>query len=93
MNPLVPHDPLLVAFDLTSLMRRHGVTIRELARRMGVTMARVREVRDAKRVHYLTRCDFHEAITGDVVFSRARWDAMQRRAAERAAEPRWWEID
>lgn len=65
-------------FDLTSLMRTHKVTIRQLAARMGITMTRVREVRAMGRVSYLSYCDFTEAVTGVSVFNPARYEAMCR---------------
>lgn len=64
-------------FDLTSLMRSHKVTIRQLAARMGITMKRVREVRAMERVPYLNACDFHEAVTGVCVFNPDRYNAMR----------------
>src|SRR5262245_30183680 len=70
--------PRVVRFDLARIMRKHGVTIRELASRMEITMKRVREVRALKRVDYLLYCDYTQAVTGQKVFSRARFDAMQR---------------
>jgi FtsP/CotA-like multicopper oxidase with cupredoxin domain len=69
-----------VRFDLAPLMRANRISIRELAARMGVTMARVREVRAMARVPYPVACDYHQAITGVDVFSRARFDAICRQA-------------
>jgi hypothetical protein len=66
----------LTRFDLTSLMRAHKVTIRQLAERMGVTMKRVREVRAMDRVPYMVYCDYHEAVTGECVFHPGRFNAM-----------------
>ena len=67
-------------FNLSSLMRKHRITIRGLSKRMGVSIKRIRQVRTMSRVDYLTYCDFREAVTGEVVFSRARYDAMDRQS-------------
>jgi hypothetical protein len=65
-------------FDLAKLMRAHKVTIRELARRTGFTMKRIREIRAMDRVDYLTSCDLTQAVTGVNVFSLPRYHAMCR---------------
>lgn len=65
-----------VDFDLAALMRQHKVTIRELAVRMGITMQRVRAIRAETQVSYPLMCDFSEAVTGQKVFDRARYDDM-----------------
>lgn len=80
-------DPMNVRFNLDALMRKHHVTIAELARRMDITMKRVRQVRAQRFVHYLTYCEFAEAVTGVKVFSRWRYDAMcaQTRQLQEAA--------
>jgi hypothetical protein len=70
-----------VKFDLAGLMRKHGVTIRELAARMDIPMTRVRAIRAMDRVDYLTYCDCTQAVTGVNVFSPARFRAMQANAA------------
>jgi hypothetical protein len=70
-------------------MRKHGVTIRELASRMQVTMKRVREVRALDRVDYLHYCDYTQAVTGTNVFSRARYDAMLREERALRGESHW----
>lgn len=67
-----------VSFDLAALMRQHKMTIDDLARKTGITRKRIREVRRMDRVCYMTFCDFHEAVTGEVVFNAARFQAMQR---------------
>lgn len=67
---------VLVPFNLTRLMRAHKVTIRDLAKRTGLTMERIRLIRAADMVPYTTYCDLHQAVTGENVFSRARHDAM-----------------
>jgi transcriptional regulator with XRE-family HTH domain len=72
--------PTTVPLNLPALMRAHRITIRELARRMGVTMKAVRAVRARDRVDYPTYCDFAEAVTGTRVFNRARYDAMSRQS-------------
>lgn len=51
-----------IAFDLKRAMRRHHVTIRELARRMQITHKRVRQVRAAAAVPFITALDFQEAV-------------------------------
>lgn len=50
--------------DLCALMRRHKVTIRELAKRLGLPMKRVR-LRRETGVAGTTAIDWHEAITGN----------------------------
>ena len=67
-------------FNLTALMNAHKVTIRELAKRMNVPMTRVREVRRMNRVSYMNYCDYTEAVTGQSVFSPARFHAMDRQS-------------
>lgn len=58
------HDNLngQVPFNLRREMRRTGVTIAELANRLGVTQKRVREVRGMTRVSYLVALDYLEAL-------------------------------
>jgi transcriptional regulator with XRE-family HTH domain len=57
----IPH---LTGAELRKLMRRHRVTIRALASRLGTTQRRVRKVRaDGVSGHAMTR-DWLEAITG-----------------------------
>ena len=50
--------------EIQSTMRRHNVTIRELARRMKVSMRAVREARNAGR-ELPVALDYLEAITGE----------------------------
>lgn len=45
-------------------MRVHRVKIRELSQRMGITMKRIREVRDAGLTDPLSIRDWIEAVTG-----------------------------
>ena len=53
---------------IQKLMRRHKMTIRTLAKRMNITMKRVREVRD-KGVEGNCMClDWVEGITGTGFF-------------------------
>lgn len=42
--------------------RIHGVTIRQIAARMGITLKRVREVRDSKTVPAITAWNFVQEI-------------------------------
>ena len=52
------------ADELKSLMRKHRVTIRELSRRMGIPMKRIREVRNGVALlDSLYALDWREAIT------------------------------
>lgn len=53
----------LEGYRLVKLMRQNGVTIRELAARMQISMKRVREVRTIG-VGMPVRLDFEEAIVG-----------------------------
>ncbi len=58
MNPLT-------STQLKHLMRLHRVTIRELSRRIGIPMRRIREYRDGKaRLGLIASMDWWQAITG-----------------------------
>ena len=50
--------------EITRLMRQHRMTIRELCNRMGITMKRIREVRDAGLSDRLAIRDWVQGITG-----------------------------
>lgn len=50
--------------DLTKLMRSYGVTIKQLAERMDITMKRVREVRKHGTMSWNSKRDFVQAVTG-----------------------------
>ncbi len=50
--------------ELKSMMRKFGVTIRELKRRTGITMKRIREVRTGGLVDRHAVRDWKQAITG-----------------------------
>ncbi len=50
--------------EITSLMRRHKVTIRELKARTGITMKRIRQVRERGLGCRHAKRDWIEAITG-----------------------------
>jgi len=50
--------------EITALMRRHKVTIRQLSRRMGITQKRIREARAAGLADAAAARDWVEAITG-----------------------------
>jgi len=50
--------------DLCRLMRRHRVTIRDLARRTGITQKRIREIRRSQLTGLAVH-DWIEAITGE----------------------------
>ncbi len=66
----------LSAARVRFLMRRHGLTIRGLTARMGVTMRRVRYARDhGVRCHACT-ASWVEAITGRSVWSLALHERM-----------------
>lgn len=51
--------------DLCRMMRAHGVTIRELARRTGFTMKRIREVRVCGLQCVSAAVDWKQAIIGE----------------------------
>lgn len=51
--------------DLCRLMRAHGVTIRELARRTGFTMKRIREVRQRGLQCVSAAVDWKQAVIGE----------------------------
>jgi transcriptional regulator with XRE-family HTH domain len=55
---------MMTGREIASLMRKHGVTIREIADRMGITLKRVREVRTngLNCPHYVR--DWTDAICG-----------------------------
>ena len=55
---------ILTGHDVRRLMRRHHVTIRELAARLQRTMKRVRHVRDRGLDDTNAARDWIEAITG-----------------------------
>lgn len=77
-GPGPPDREIACNFDLAGLMRLHKVTIRELSRRMGVTMKAIRQVRGQARVSYTTYCDYTEAVTGRCVFDLGRYRAIER---------------
>jgi len=52
----------MVAWSLAACARIHGVTIRQIAKHMGITLKRVREVRDAKEVRAITAWNFVQEI-------------------------------
>ena len=68
------HEPTIYQINLAQLMRKHGVTIRELSYRTGITMGRIRQLRRMTHMSYCVWCDLVEAITGVNVFSRAVYD-------------------
>ena len=51
-----------IAWSLAACARIHKVTIREIARHMGITLKRVREIRDSKTVRAITAWDCVQAI-------------------------------
>lgn len=50
--------------DLCRLMRQNNVTMRELKRRMGISLTRIRRARDAGVFGVNVARDWVEAITG-----------------------------
>lgn len=60
-----PTFPGLTGKQLCRLMRRHGVTIRELARRMGNTQKQIRHRREHGIPTFVLRIDYEEAIYGE----------------------------
>lgn len=75
-------DFAMTGNEVARLMRRHGVTIRELKARTGFTMKRIREICNAgERVSLagVKAMDWHEAITGEVPpRMMAAWLAARR---------------
>jgi hypothetical protein len=67
-NHCVEHLPIdngrVSGEDIAHLMRKHKVTIRELAERTGITMKRIREVRAVGLEDRLAIRDWIEAIVG-----------------------------
>lgn len=55
---------LLDGRELGRLMRRHGVTIRELSKRSGITQRRIREVRESGLDDAGAVRDWVEHVTG-----------------------------
>lgn len=53
----------IVGFNLKRLMSQSRVTIRDLARYMGVSYTRVRAVRNGTLVSTLVRLDYIEAVS------------------------------
>lgn len=51
------------------LMRRHRMTIRALAKRMNITMKRVRHVREHGVEGHCMCLDWYEAISGTGIFA------------------------
>jgi hypothetical protein len=49
--------------EVRGLMRTHRITIRELAQRTGITMKRIRQVREIGIDHAAAARDWYEAIT------------------------------
>jgi hypothetical protein len=76
------HPAPTVRFNLTALMRRHHVTLRELKQCTGITLKRIRAVRALTSVDYGVYCDFHQAVTGENIFSLARYRAIERQKEE-----------
>ncbi len=64
--------------DLKALMRKHHTTIRQLADATGLTIARIRQLRALESFDYPVYCDLVQAISGQNVFNRARYNAIQR---------------
>ena len=56
------NNPPHVAWSLAACARIHYVTIRQIARGMGLPLKRVREVRDAKNVPEITAWNFVQEI-------------------------------
>lgn len=56
--------PVITGRQIVSLMRRHGVTIRELSRRMQITQKRIRQARETGLDHPGFARDWIEHITG-----------------------------
>ena len=65
----------LTGTTVCKLMRRHGKTIKGLARSMGLTQARVREVRANGVIGAVFVMDWMEGVAGDV---HAGWDEVAR---------------
>lgn len=73
-TPLTPvwagaDQPNLPGRFIQRLMRRHHVTIRQLAQRMKITLKRVREVRDSGVTGKCMCLDWYEGITSTGIFS------------------------
>ena len=60
----------MVAWSLAACARIHGVTIRQIARHMGITLKRVHEVRDSKSVRAITAWNFVQEIK-EIAMSKA----------------------
>jgi DNA-directed RNA polymerase sigma subunit (sigma70/sigma32) len=73
-----------VTFDLAAQMRKRHVTIRQLAEQMDVTQQRVRQVRAARTVPFLTALDYQEALEA---ITRGRKLAMAKAKLPAALRP------
>ena len=63
-NPAPRMQPKLSGAEVVRLMRAHGMTVAQLARRMNIPQTRVREIRDRGIVGGEFVRDWREAITG-----------------------------
>jgi hypothetical protein len=63
-RPWEKKEPVMTGKEITSLMRKHKVTIAVLAKGMGITMKRVREVRAQGLADANATRDWVQAITG-----------------------------
>lgn len=70
--------PGLTGDRLKSLMRKHGVTISELAQRMGITQKQVRERREGGIPTFVLRIDYEQAICGWTPRLSAAWRQYRR---------------
>ena len=52
----------MVSWNLAACARHYHVTIREIAKHMGITLKRVREIRDSAEIRAITAWDCVQAI-------------------------------
>jgi transcriptional regulator with XRE-family HTH domain len=78
--------PGLSGARLRALMRKQGVTIRELAKRMRNTMKQIRERRNNGIPTFSLRIDYEQAIYGELTPRlRAAWRQFYRQTQEAGA--------
>lgn len=97
MSPLAEYWSLstLTGKQVVSLMRKHKVTIRDLAKRAGATQIRVRQIREQGVKGYCDVTSWLGFITGTDPYRREvreagrAHEAQQSEAARRVRAARW----
>lgn len=71
MSEVTTYPTRLSGSEIRGLMRKHRITIRELARRTGITMKRIRQVRERGIDQAAAVRDWCEAIAGSSAGEKA----------------------